>query len=669
MENICSKTPYNLFLYNKRKQLGLSKRKMASKIGISYIRYHLIENGYIKPNKKTIDKVSKAFDIDYNDYLLDDLSYPIEIHNNKHYKIVDLFYLLLGKLWFRLIVLTLTILTLASFVTFKALDYKYEKLRPEFFSSDVNKFQDDLNMNGSISYSLYADFMHPSIHKFMKFEDNEEMLVEISSMLRNEIRLRFSITYWTDDYRFYLEADNLKNDTVLYNLEAYDYSKEYTYSDSFTLEEPDEYFLTLKEGILFSKLLDKIDFTDSFKDLINEELGYELSSFLDIYKPYMTQKNDILHKDAYFASIEVSSIILFAIFAFITFYSYMYGSKRDKEKEYSHSDKLLYLDVASNIKKRDIKFFPFIPEIVVQLFGILLIGIGVSRVLFMGFMSFEYSEDVMQTSQRLLSVQLIGVFLLSFMKFDLFIDDKRVLRNIFLYPLAFSIIYYFETYLIISLKNTNSIIFSFVNLSFPNPFMSTGCYFLIMFFLFYTPNIIKTRKKLLLFRLGAILPILFIFISFFIFYSEAIFGITIENLWIKNLFSGQRLPLSILAIVYLVGLFFLRLHFKKKYGEDNAQRYFMGNRFLFLKNIMAVLIIIVIWAFEMIFRDNIHLNKMGIGLNEFMIVIIPFILLYHPHKGKRNRFTDYFILFLYLLTMITAYIAAAIIVLLGVLTA
>jgi hypothetical protein len=52
-----------------------------------------------------------------------------------------------------------------------------------------------------------------------------------------------------------------------------------------------------------------------------------------------------------------------------------------------------------------------------------------------------------------------------------------------------------------------------------------------------------------------------------------------------------------------------------------------------------------------------------------MIVIIPFILLYHPHKGKRNRITDYLILFLYLFTMITAYIAAAIIVLLGVLTA
>ena len=206
-----------------------------------------------------------------------------------------------------------------------------------------------------------------------------------------------------------------------------------------------------------------------------------------------------------------------------------------------------------------------------------------------------------------------------------------------------------------------SLLSMFLNFSLPNPFMSTTCYFLIMFFLFYTPKIIKTRNKLLLFRIASILPVIYIIVSFLIFNSDILFGIKLDP-WTKYFFSGQRLSLSILAVSYLFCLFFLRLYFKKKYGEDNANRYFMGNRFLFLKNIMTSVIIIIIWFIELLCMENPTLNKMGIGINFYMIILVPLILFYHPHKGKRNRITDYLILGLYITVLLVAYLVAAIVV-------
>ncbi len=47
---------YNEFLYNKRIELGFSRRKFAKQLKIFRFRYKLIENGYIKPTKRMLKK-------------------------------------------------------------------------------------------------------------------------------------------------------------------------------------------------------------------------------------------------------------------------------------------------------------------------------------------------------------------------------------------------------------------------------------------------------------------------------------------------------------------------------------------------------------------------------------------------------------------------------------
>ena len=60
---------YNAYLYNKRLELGLKRRKFAKLLNISNFRYKLIERGYVKPNDSDILKINQALDCDIGEYL------------------------------------------------------------------------------------------------------------------------------------------------------------------------------------------------------------------------------------------------------------------------------------------------------------------------------------------------------------------------------------------------------------------------------------------------------------------------------------------------------------------------------------------------------------------------------------------------------------------------
>ncbi len=657
---------YNKFLYDKRKEAGFSRRKMARQLKIPYIIYIMIENGYIKPTKRMVKKISNYYDIDYSIYLEGEASYPEELPDKPQGKASKLFFNIMGKLWLRIILIVLSLIFLVSWVYNKVENDKYSENQEIFYSEELRTFNNTLKEKGSVKFSIFNELMSPQISRFIKINENEELLFELSSSYKNTLKLNLQITYWTDDYRFLLNSDDINDNKVSYLVEFKAYNDKYvSCSDYFTYDE----LLKQKDGTCPYSAFINIDktynFAEQFDILVKEKLGYTNSFSKDIFPKYVEETTNFENYISKVSFREMMSLFIAAILIFMALYSLEYGNKNNLEKEFSHSDALLFLNEPANIKKKDMKFMPFIPEKIFQIFAIILIAIGATRLQVLGMLSSDFNQEGFNISARFLSIQMLGIFILSFIKFDLFLDDKRVLRNVSLYPLIFFIVYYIETYLLIGIKNDNSLVGNMLNIAFPNPFFSTSCYFTIMFFLFYTPQKINTKKKLIIFRLCSIIPILYIFASFFIYYSDVIFGAQISNLWIKNFFLGQRLPLSILAISYLVSIFFLRLYYKKKYGEENANRYFMGNRYLFKKNIITAIIVIIIWIFEMIFRNNTVLNKMGIGLNELLIIILPFILFYHPHKGPRNKTLDYLILFLYILVLLYGYTAAALIILLG----
>ena len=74
---------YNLFLYQKREELAMSKKQAAKEIGLSFLRYVLLEGGYIKPSKRDILNISYYYGIDYSEYVKGIHSYPEVIKTNE----------------------------------------------------------------------------------------------------------------------------------------------------------------------------------------------------------------------------------------------------------------------------------------------------------------------------------------------------------------------------------------------------------------------------------------------------------------------------------------------------------------------------------------------------------------------------------------------------------
>lgn len=70
---------YNEYLYNKRKEMKMSKRTFAKFLRVPLLFYRYYENGYVKPSKKSIKKISEALNIDYSIYLQGISSYPKEL--------------------------------------------------------------------------------------------------------------------------------------------------------------------------------------------------------------------------------------------------------------------------------------------------------------------------------------------------------------------------------------------------------------------------------------------------------------------------------------------------------------------------------------------------------------------------------------------------------------
>ena len=74
---------YNLYLYEKRTEMGLSRRKFAKGIKCWSHIYRMMENGYLKPGKKLTAKISEFIGEDFSPYTIGDATYGTDIPQKK----------------------------------------------------------------------------------------------------------------------------------------------------------------------------------------------------------------------------------------------------------------------------------------------------------------------------------------------------------------------------------------------------------------------------------------------------------------------------------------------------------------------------------------------------------------------------------------------------------
>ncbi len=689
------KTSYNELLYQKRMEKGMSKREFARFLGVPTLFYRYYENGYVKPGKKYVERISDKLGIDYSLNFVGAASYPSELPEEMT-KFEKWYRRLLSKLWVKIV---LVVFLLLSITTISVSFYKNNEITShadQYYSEKYLQFVSEVKEKGSMTFSLLHELTRPEIH----ISDDEKYVSISTSSETFAIRdLNAYIRYKGDDYSIYYIVPNSAKGATEYltvqyidyvNLEKYISSfnivdSKFVFTDSITLENGNpvessaEIYQTVKE-----KMLSKIENVNTdLTSLIKEKTGMEYDFYNELLIDHKEGANKNLFAEIMSLAMGIIGIGLTGLFLFAILFSFFFGIKEEKKKlELGRIDTM---SIESENKtrgspntvtekqkeniammKKDIPFFPFLPETVLEIIGICLIALGSVRI-FLNLEMLFYSSGVTQemynqTSTNLFRLFTVGMFLLYFIDFDIFLDDSRSLRNFFLYGIVFFGLYFIECILIEYLAKTRGLIFILRDYYVvPNNFGTISCYFGIMFFLFYTPKNINTKKKTIIFRLMCLIPIAWIIASSVIFENYKALGLDF-NTWQVYFFDSERPQFSLLCVSYLVGLYLIRLYFKKKYGQEAAKRFFNGNRFYYIKNIFICLIVAAIAVNEYCLR-NYTSNIKGIGSYYQIVYLIPMLLFYHPHLGKRCKPLDYFTLILYGLFFSFGYLLAAILIL------
>ncbi len=683
---------YNEFLYKKRMEMKLSKKKFAKFLGLPKIYYSYCENGYFKPSKKYVEKISSALGIDFSLYLEGASSYPTPLPDKLGW-FERLYKKILAKLWVRIAFIVLLIGSLfMTIFGFARYNYTMDHA-DEFFNDRYLSFAYAMREKGGSTFSLLHEMTRPEIHTL---EDGKFYSISTSTQNYALRSLSAYANYQYDTGSLYYIVPNDAKDSLLHVKVQYINTDTLTksYGDFYREDKDSSFKLTegpyddTGETIVDEKEANSLttifnshinDLNKEFTSLIKTQLGLDYDFYNELLVDHAQAATDNLFAEIGSLAIGIGGLVLTGGFLFFFLFALFFAEPKIKRPRKKKTVPALE-NVPTNDKigddapisrsykslKTDIRFFPFIPETVFEIVGIFLVLLGSIRILYYTLMLFTtMSYDPAEFNSMNLSLFMyftVGMFLLYFIDFDVYLNDKRSLRNSFIYLIVFFGLYIIEGTMVDYLDKTRGII-TIVDLLYivPNNFGTIACYYLIMVFLFYTPKWKKNGKvKMTIFRSAAFFPVAWIFASSLIFQNYKTWGIEF-NSWQVYFFNSERPQFSILCCTYLVGLYFLRLFFKKKYGPEQAERYFNGNKFYFFKNLLVCLIIVALSITEFIFKNsNKGIKTLG-GYWE-IIYLIPGLLFYHPHFGARNKPLDYFTLILYGIFFGLGYVLAAIIV-------
>jgi DNA-binding XRE family transcriptional regulator len=670
---------YNLHLYHLRIARKQKRKEFARFLGLRTATYASIEKGYLKPNKKQTAKISAALDEDFSLYLQGNYSYPLPLPLSEESKMHKWFLNLCGHLVFRIVLLVFLLGAIGVLSAGGYYAVQYNKHSQDSFSDNYVSFYDNLKKNGSLSLSLTSDLKRP---EFFTTDGSDLYSLQGSYDEDEYTILDATATFHTDDYRLtyqfsfgnqpvLLEVNYVVYDTALsYRVNYYESEKDvYTFSSfldySSTLDSSNESDQAAIEAIIAMTATHLADLNSNFDSLITTNTGMNYSFFEGLIPDYYAGNRRLGHLSALSLVLLVLGAISAASLLFFLIYCLIYGRKRKKTSfetvEVSSRD----LEKLPNAKT-DFRFTPFLPETFFEIIGICFVFFGSLRILYYLFTFFGVIQisgnDFTDIPNTLFYLFMIGMFLLYFVDFDIFLDDKRVFSNVFLYLIIFVLLYFLESLIMQAFANSNNLILNELSkkVTVPNNFGTITCYFLMMLTLFYTPKRIKTHKGLVAYRLLTIIPV-GIIISFTLIYHYA------NTLWNWNLsipvlylFASEKTQFSLLCVTYLLGLYFLKLFYEKKYGKEKALALMNGNRFLFMKNAIAAGTVFIIGLLEFILKGNSAANDLGLGKYPYLILLAPALLFYHPHLGERNKVVDSITMGFYVFALVGGYIIIAV---------
>lgn len=666
----CINKSYNYFLYEERLKRSLSRKEFARFLNVKPIRYSFIERGYVKPKKNEIELISNSLNIDYSIYLEGINSYPKGLPEKEKTRFFKSLYKMISKPSFKIINIILILLSILSIILCFNLSNNYSKNSRKYMNETYLSVFDGIKELGTPTISLTSnDIKRPEI--YINDSINNKFTSIVGSYSQNDVlNIKYTYTKKSSDDKITITSNMKTSLSDKFNLDIkYTNLSDYnTYSVTYYFDNDNNTFVKKEKSVsttydsdvqpvINEKIEETIDeFSIEMENLIYERLNINIDFNNDLIINVIKNKSKLLKSIVFLFVGGLTSICLLLSLIYLLIYSFLYGNEENTIRILRNSTTYSELTINKYSKKqrikKDIKIFPFLPEALLKLLGIILTCAGSIRILliFLKFLGFFPDSPYIQSLDYELDIYFsIGLFLIFFINFDIFKDDRRSIRNVFLYFIVYIGLFILELIIIFTVKKfaVGRLFFENTNATLPNYFGTICCYFLIMLFLFNNPKWANTNKKLLIFRLFSLIPILTIIVSTYLNYASKMYNWNCP-LWFKYLINTGRPQISILCILYLVGLYFLRLTFKMKYGTEACKTLFNGNRYLICKNLLMTNIILIISLMEFILCKNTLAHKFDLGLYPHFIMLAPLMLLYHPHTGGRNKKTDYLILGTYI---------------------
>ena len=666
---------YNQYLYKKRIELELSRKQFAKLLGINRLAYFYFEKGYFLPSKKTEQKINSYFEGDFSPHLQGEESYPVKVAtNNQKADKKTLFAKLFSNTnfltGFVVFIVLLGALLGLGFIMQKGAD----AVGRSRAGTTLNTLTNYINVEGQYNVNIIKEFSQKEIYENSPDEYvsirkpasstnpadlNMYYLARIKDETYSDIRvvlflkanynydMTLTIMNTGEDIKASFQRtaqDNFKLLSASFDT-FYDQELTQALKDRETLE-------TFVEIIMYGYMLES---DASFSRLIKNSIGVDTNFYSDIYQPYQKALGETTSLRRAGFGIIISSFIAIVVSLSLAIYYFLTREKTIKITNQTSLRTKEYKQLPNNIR-----FSAFLPEVVVAVIGVILVFIGSTRFLVNALGGTGLIKSlkplVANGSFATLTGNLfyIGIFLMFFIDFDTEADLKKIVKNIVMYAATFLIIYVLEASVISSMLNSGSILTDTLIKYIPsNPFLIVSCYFIIMLSLFYTPLRCKNNKILkILWRTMSLLPTTFIFISFF--YSQL--NIDYSNVWFNYFIQNSKFSFSLLAVVYLYIVYFVKMFYFKKYGPKNSDVFFTGNKFKLEKNFCGVIAICLVVIVEFILSKQPYGSPFRIAFSPLILILLPIMLFYQPQIGSRNKVFNGVIYTIYYISLYISYI-------------
>lgn len=328
------------------------------------------------------------------------------------------------------------------------------------------------------------------------------------------------------------------------------------------------------------------------------------------------------------------------------------------KSEYTADAALVYRSVPN-----DTTFPMVIPECGLRILALAILflssfgTIWLTRIILTG----QESMKALNFNAYVSNILVAGLTLAFFLKLDVYHKktNRELLENI-LTLFVFGLLFYVAECIIYACLSSQGTIYSEIlkllrGLIPGNIIWNLMLYSLIFLFLFTIPkNIEDTPHKVLLWRLGSVIPTLLLLAAFVV---KGTFQGTLSP-YVEFLFHTNGVLLTAFAIFYLYSLFFFQQYVSLKYGKDFTKVFLDSRRYALAKNIIACIVIFVLALIDLLFYFKAPFNGLNLGNNWIIAILIPFILFYHPHIGKRLPKWDLAYTVMYVLFLVGGFVIA-----------